>query len=230
MTADQNVYGFTTSVDTHLIKNTEWGAVIYLAYSDYGFKGNKKFNLEEIYTNNSKTTHITGRSSGGESDNFQYGNYGYNGYKCNNTTYATNCYTSGELGKGTGASSTSNIYGVYDLFNSTSSGPLVMIAYKSKLYETIDIPTWSGSVSNPYPDKKYYDEYIYDSRNNNNYYVDNKKYGDATWESFDAQIISTRQSPRDMGYYLHRSGHPLNYSFKNSVSSFAYLRVVLVNN
>ena len=41
-----NVYGLTSSSDTHMMKNTEWGAVAYLSHSSYG-KGNS-----EVYINN----------------------------------------------------------------------------------------------------------------------------------------------------------------------------------
>ena len=36
MKADSNIHGFTSSVDTHLMKETEWGAVAYLTQSLYG--------------------------------------------------------------------------------------------------------------------------------------------------------------------------------------------------
>ncbi len=36
LTDDNNPYGFTSRVDSHLPKNSEWGAVVYLACSKYG--------------------------------------------------------------------------------------------------------------------------------------------------------------------------------------------------
>ena len=36
MKDEENVYGFTNDSDTHVMKNTEWGAVAYLSHSEYG--------------------------------------------------------------------------------------------------------------------------------------------------------------------------------------------------
>ena len=36
---DGNIYGLGNDVDSHLMKNSEWGAVAYLARSKYGFIG-----------------------------------------------------------------------------------------------------------------------------------------------------------------------------------------------
>ena len=36
MSASNNDYGLSTNIDTHMIKNSEWGAVAYLSYSKYG--------------------------------------------------------------------------------------------------------------------------------------------------------------------------------------------------
>jgi len=52
-----NAYNYNRSIDSHLMKNSEWGAVAYLTHSQYGRNGN------EIATNNS-TGYYTGRSVG----------------------------------------------------------------------------------------------------------------------------------------------------------------------
>ncbi len=39
LTEDGNPYGFTKKVDSHLTKNSEWGAVAYLSWSKYGTNG-----------------------------------------------------------------------------------------------------------------------------------------------------------------------------------------------
>ena len=42
MNENGNIYGFTTSSsDTHLMKNSEWGMISYLSYSQYGTNGQK---------------------------------------------------------------------------------------------------------------------------------------------------------------------------------------------
>ncbi len=78
-------------IDTHLIKNVEWGAVAYLSKSIYGK------NTDEIYINNNQN-YVTGCAGNTVSEG------SYNG--CQNTYETEN---------GSKASTTGNIYGIYDL-------------------------------------------------------------------------------------------------------------------
>ena len=82
---------YNTSLESHLMKNSEWGAVAYLTHSQYGRNGN------EIDINNS-SSYITG--NGGGSTN------------ASQASGVTNAYDTEE---GQKASSTGNIYGIYDL-------------------------------------------------------------------------------------------------------------------
>ena len=76
MNDNGNDYGFNTSTDTHMIKNTEWGAVVYLSHSKYGTCTNGT--CKEVNKNNSSSMY-TGRSSGGSTDSpFSEGTYKYN--------------------------------------------------------------------------------------------------------------------------------------------------------
>ena len=79
-----NQYGFSTSTDTHMIKNSEWGAVAYLSYSKYGTCTDGT--CKEVNINNSSRDY-TGRS-GGSSDasDTSEGRYKYNETKQNTTT------------------------------------------------------------------------------------------------------------------------------------------------
>ncbi len=98
-------YGFVGYVDAHLIKNTEWGAIAYLSQSKYGKYGNADYTgaNKEIYINNC-TTYITG--IGGATPT-------------QGSTTAT-CYTNTyDTYNGMGASTTGNIYGVYDMVGGT---------------------------------------------------------------------------------------------------------------
>ncbi|MFR5190273.1 MAG: hypothetical protein ACLTEH_03360 [Clostridia bacterium] len=47
MTENENIYGFTQEVDSHLMKNSEWGAMLYLTHSQYGI-GQEKVALNNI--------------------------------------------------------------------------------------------------------------------------------------------------------------------------------------
>ena len=51
-----STYGLTASTDSHMMKNSEWGAVAYLSHSKYGVNS-------EVYINNS-SGYYTGRSGG----------------------------------------------------------------------------------------------------------------------------------------------------------------------
>ena len=122
LTERNNPYGLTSSTDSHLMKNSEWGATAYLSYSKYGKTGGT-YNIDnEVYINN-VTLNGTVNSVRGT------GAYAVTGYagasrasesntvndkalkdvaKGNAESYAW--YTK----KGTQASTTGNIYGIYD--------------------------------------------------------------------------------------------------------------------
>ncbi len=106
MNDNGNIYGFASNVDTHMMKNSEWAAISYLSQSRYGKLGNANFsgNNKEVYENKS-SGFITGCSSGSPSN-------ASTDYSCK--------YTYDVDINGTGASTTGNIYGVYDMSGSAS--------------------------------------------------------------------------------------------------------------
>ena len=81
--------GTLSGLDSHLMKNSEWGAVAYLTYSQYGRNGH------EVDINNSRQK--TGNSGGSPNASTSGTQYAY------------------DTAEGVGASSTGNIYGIYDL-------------------------------------------------------------------------------------------------------------------
>jgi hypothetical protein len=83
-------YNYNRNLDSHMMKNTEWGAVTYLSYSKYGIN-------DEIWINNnlSFVTGCVGNSVSASS---------YNG--CANTYNTTTGYN---------GSTTGNITGIYDM-------------------------------------------------------------------------------------------------------------------
>ena len=82
---------YSTDLKSHMLKNSEWGAVAYLTHSKYGRNGT------EIAINNS-SDYITGTSGGSANAS------------SSDATYEYNNMTNGVL-----ASSTGNVYGIYDL-------------------------------------------------------------------------------------------------------------------
>lgn len=86
-----NSLNYDPAKDSHMMKNSEWGAVAYLTHSQYGRNGH------EVDVNNS-STYITGNGGGSASASSRAG-----------ITYAYN------TPNGQKASSTGNITGIYDL-------------------------------------------------------------------------------------------------------------------
>ena len=118
MNADNNVFGFTKESDTHMMKNTEWGAVVYLAFSDYGKDSN-------VYINNN-SNHLTG--CGGNSSDEAASSECLNGYG----TKSNNIYSQ---------STTGNISGIFDMSGGASEHVMgYTIVYGSSGFTTETFP------------------------------------------------------------------------------------------
>ena len=128
MEQPNNSFGFvSTEVDTHMSKNNEWGAVAYLTHSIYG-RCITSTSCTAIGINN-KQGYITG-----------YGAPAGSAINVKNGAYNTS------LGKD--ASTTGNIYGIYDMSGGTDE--YVMGVYSN---------TISSSGFSSLPDSKYYNNY-----------------------------------------------------------------------
>ena len=170
-----STYGVTTNADSHMMKNSEWGAAAYLSHSKYGIN-------REVYINNSQS-YYTGRSGGNvggktpinktytaQTSTKLYNNYGYytwDGYLLN---YDTNTKSSTrDLTKV--ASTTGNITGIYDMSGGARE-------YVMGVFANSDGQLWSGQTSSynsgftgllgaagdsytgvDFPDSKYYNVY-----------------------------------------------------------------------
>ena len=126
MTESGNIYGLTASADSHLMKNSEWGAVAYLSQSKYGLNGTDiainnvnlnsggvartqtagKSGVDSVYAITGCTT---GTNNGAEKVTTIAN---INGTTTN--TAVDGVYTWNQL-NGTKASSSGTIYGIYDL-------------------------------------------------------------------------------------------------------------------
>ena len=123
-----NSFGFVKDeVDTHMSKNSEWGAVAYLTHSIYG-RCTSSTSCAEIGINN-KQGYITG----------------YGAPAGSNTSVGTGTYN---MTSGKDASTTGNIYGIYDMSGGTDE--YVMGVYSN---------TISSSGFSSLPDSKYYNNY-----------------------------------------------------------------------
>ena len=168
-------YGVSSSSDSHMMKNSEWGAAAYLSHSKYGVN-------REVYINNS-SAHYTGRSGGNYGGNtpinktytdqsaiIQFNKYGYytwDGYLLN---YNTNTKSSTrDLTKV--ASTTGNITGIYDMSGGAWEYVMGVFANSDGQlwsgYDTSQNSGFTGLVGSSgesytdtaFPDSKYYDVY-----------------------------------------------------------------------
>lgn len=162
------------NLNSHMMKNTEWGAVAYLTQSSYG-KGSE-IGVNQCYD------YVTGFGPGGDG-NITSSTYSYSS---NTTKYS---YTGVQ---GLKASSTGNITGIYDL----SGGAFEYVAaYLDNSYVKASGTTGAATTNNRYT----YVQTLVDSSNNktkdiyavsesgdtysNNYTENQSKYGDAIWET-----------------------------------------------
>lgn len=138
--AGSTTYGLTTITDSHMMKNSEWGAVAYLSHSKYGINAN-------IRKNNYKNSNRTSTGCGANSAN------------ANTTTTVTTC----AIPYGTPSnetytypqSTTGNISGIFDM--SGGNWEYVMAVYEDAVSSSGFASTWLTTTGN----SKYYN--LYDS-------------------------------------------------------------------
>ena len=108
------LYSYNRELDSHMMKNTEWGAAAYLSHSAYGI-GN------EININNNES-HLTGYSAAANTDQSSFfGEYGIDDGTDDTVTKPYNSAT------GFLASTTGNITGIYDMSGGSNE---YMAAYR----------------------------------------------------------------------------------------------------
>ena len=150
----KTAYNYNRDLDSHMMKNTEWGAVAYLSHSKYGI------NTEIRINNNSN--YLTGYSAVDGTDQSSYpGTSGTDSTK----TLPYNTET------GYKASTTGNITGIYDM----SGGAWEYVA--AYMPSSNDASGFSASELTTY--SKYLDLYSANSTINS---YNNRKLGDATGE------------------------------------------------
>ena len=200
-------YNYQRDLDSHMMKNTEWGAVAYLQHSAYGSETNLRMNnnssfLTGAQANNEPTCGYTGTSE--ECNKY-----------CNDGTCNTS-YPNSVL-----ASTTGNISGIYDM--SGGSWEYIMgvmldeegnpISGRNSMYNsgfngTFGCPTCDGDTSGlteltdgySWPDSKYYDMYVY-ATNDRQY--NRRILGDATGEAGPMYSLTYMSTTRNISsWYL----------------------------
>jgi len=131
--SDNNIYGLNPNeVDTHVIKNTEWGAIAYLTQSKYGRCNNKtcsEVGINNYYNSGLKTG--CGNNPGSSSDT-----------TCNSYVNAL-------------ASTTGNITGVYDMSGGAWEYVMANMQDENKNFVT------NNSLFTESINSIYYDSYNY---------------------------------------------------------------------
>lgn len=170
LTTSGNSLENTSNLNSHMMKNTEWGAVAYLSMSVYG-KNSEVWN-NPYYNNTTNYSPITGLCSN-EKDGKDRS---YSG-----TDIIKTCKYN-EVGGGN-ASTTGNVYGVYDM----AGGAWEYVAgYLSEITALTNYTTLNSA------DPKYKDVYAGNSSNRTtNYEANTGKYGDAVYETSSSGSSST---------------------------------------
>ena len=145
-----------TLADSHMMKNMEWGAVAYLKQSEYGL-GTTDIALNNYYDTSQTVYYMTGCGS------------------AVGTTATTTTCTPYNEANGQAASTTGNIYGVYDM----SGGAWEYVMGNTVNTSNGFYQSGAGTFSTT-PDAKYYDAYTYNASNTTH---GRGKLGDATKET-----------------------------------------------
>ncbi|MCI8575338.1 MAG: hypothetical protein HFI09_02605, partial [Bacilli bacterium] len=182
-------YGYKRGLDSHMMKNTEWGAVAYLQHSKYG-------SMESVRINNN-SNYVTGYSAVKE----PACGYTNTNEECNRYGTTEDITKPWSTSVGYLASTTGNISGIYDMSGGSWKYVMgVMVDQNGKPMSgrnslsnsgfngTFGCPTCDGDTSGltslttgvDFPtDTRYYDRYVY-ALNNETY--NRRILGDATGE------------------------------------------------
>ncbi|MCI8575865.1 MAG: hypothetical protein HFI09_05280 [Bacilli bacterium] len=220
-------YDYKREMESHMMKNTEWGAIAYLQHSKYGSATSVRINNNEDY--------VTGYAAVKEPT------CGYTGTneECNKFGTSEDITKPYNTTVGYTASTTGNISGIYDMSGSAWEYVMgVMVdnegnpmsgrnsKYNSGFNGTFGCPTCDDDVSGltsltngkKFPDSKYYDQYVY---SNSDTTYQRRILGDATGEIGPFVIITYGVKNRQIGswyqdealfvylygIWFNRSGH-----------------------
>ena len=176
LTEKNNAYGLESgSTDSHLIKNSEWGAVSYLGQSQYGLSGTN-ICINNLNTNNGKE--------------YVYAKTGYASKNGNDSgsTNSTNDVWKWNEKSGTAASCTGTIYGIYDMSGGAWERSAAIINNSANYSNGGNLNIYGKAIMNALNNGKS-SEYVTvydvsksgDSGSNN--WTANTKYGDAIRET-----------------------------------------------
>ena len=167
---------YNPEINSHMMKNDEWGAVAYLSKSKYGKQN------EEVWINNS-SSYITGSAG--------------NSASASSNTGTTNDYTSTQ---GVKASTTGTVYGVYDM----SGGAYEYVAAYVNNGNGNLTKYGASLVSGEEKTKNVYSKTSSDIHEDN-YKANSSKYGDAVYETSENGSLSESSWYGNFSYFPNAS-------------------------
>ena len=207
-------YDYKRNLDSHMMKNTEWGAVAYLQHSKYGSKTSVRLNNNSDY------------GVGNQAINEPSCQYTDTMQECNIYCADNSCYIN--YSQSVLASTTNNITGIYDMAGGAWEYVMAVIVDEngnplsgrnslenSGFNGPFGCPTCDGDSSGltsltnglNFPDKKYFDKY---SPYENGQKYSRRILGDATGEmgpftTGDNLYTSTGSWYDDIAYFIYNS-------------------------
>ena len=190
LTESGNIYGLSSSnADSHLMKNSEWGAVAYLSQSKYGLNGTNIYINNVTLNSSTQSVYAVTGCSGASADASTVTTT----IDAINNRTASNVYTWTQK-NGQRASSTGTIYGIYDMSGGTWERAASLVANGHE-----NLTKWGSSLLNNGVSTKYVTVYPsndsgitdLDTASKNNYPVNTKIYGDAIREISTAGVDQT---------------------------------------
>ena len=198
MTGTKNIYGLSPSdTDSHMMKNSEWGAVAYISKSQYGLNPiDIAVNVKNSNDNSNNVYAVTGYNNQGQTwndTNIKFGN---------------------------SASTTGNIYGIYDMSGGTWERTAAYVNNGNENLSNYGASVITGGAistkyATAYASGETSSETTDDAKSEANYNVDgNKKiYGDAVYETstkgsgYSAWYLDYSAFPENIYPFFVRGGH-----------------------
>ena len=170
MQKDGNIYGLSTDksvTDSHILTNMEWGAVAYLTNSNYGRCSGGA--CTEVTINNCNS-YVTGIGGNTVNDDFS-------------TTACTTDANKYNGAKGILASTTGNIYGVYDMSGGSHEFSMGNASSTTNTYTFNSLKTeFASNWYSNYSNQKYVITYANGLTNSDQAAYNRARLGDATGE------------------------------------------------
>lgn len=230
-TSRSSMYGLNSkNVNSHMIKNSDWGAVAYLSNSRYG-----RYLDENTCIDTGRTPWKNNITSTSETSIINISTLGVTTTWCSGSSVMADSdinMLSCRAGydwqtKGVNASTTGNIYGVYDMSGGSFEYTMgIMYASDNKNFDY----SYSGFFDETFPERKYYETYSYqyspsyvDEISFSRYKIgdgtkeilkNNKSYGMVGWYSTDAYGIYDGEAfiVRGMAYVNYANANIFSFS------------------